>query len=403
MPEKWLKIAFVNFGIAAIFGCLMRYAFVSGLDKLEYRYVMHAHSHVAMLGWLYQALFALIIALFLKADHTLPKYNKLFWLSQLSVLGMAVSFPIQGYGLWSIFFSMAHVVFSYIFCRQMFKDLKYIQRSPSVLFLKTGFYLMILSTIALWLMGPVMSSSLKGSALYYGLVQFFLHFQLNGWYIFAALAILFKVLENRNIVVPMEQIRWFYRLLLLSCFLTFTLAVTWSTPLPILFLTNSLGVFIQLLAMVFLFVILRPLATHFPNSFERPVYILLGIAVTALSLKVLVQSAVIIPFIAKIAYTIRNFVIGFIHLLLLGGMTTLILAIGIDLNWLDIRNQIFKWGSWILLGAILATEVLLFTQGTLLWAGLGFIPQYYGIIFTASLFFPIGIALILYSLRKNKA
>ena len=37
------------------------------------------------------------------------------------------------------------------------------------------------------------------------------------------------------------------------------------------------------------------------------------------------------------------------------------------------------------------TEIILFGQGTLLWAGLGYVSAYYEIIFGASILLPLGI------------
>lgn len=397
MPDKWLKLSFANFLIAAIYGCLMRYAFVAGVNGLEYHNIMHAHSHVAMLGWLYQALFSLIIALFITDQKIQSKYNNLFWATQISVAGMAISFPIQGYGIASISFSMIHVVLSYRFSYKLIRDLKLQKDSPSILFLRTALYLMILSTMALWLIAPVMSLKLQGSALYYGLVQFFLHFQFNGWYIFGAFALLFKLFENKNIVIAFERLKWFYYLLLISCFMTFTLAVTWSTPLLILFYINSFGVILQLLAMISFFAIVGPLNKFVKQCVGRSVYVLLNMAIGAIAFKILIQSVVVIPFIAEIAYTIRNFVIGFIHLLLLAGITTMVMALGIEMKWIDIKKGSLKCGLWVLLIGIFTTEAMLFLQGSMLWAGLGFAPFYYESIFIASVLMPVGILSIMFS------
>ncbi|MEZ4932236.1 MAG: hypothetical protein R2788_08975, partial [Saprospiraceae bacterium] len=61
-PTKtWLRIALLNFLLAAIMGALMRFAFVEEVRWMEYRFMVHGHSHTAMLGWIYLALYALLI------------------------------------------------------------------------------------------------------------------------------------------------------------------------------------------------------------------------------------------------------------------------------------------------------------------------------------------------------
>jgi len=47
----------------------------------------------------------------------------------------------------------------------------------------------------------------------------------------------------------------------------------------------------------------------------------------------------------------------------------------------------------LVLGFVLS-ECLLFLQGTMLWWGIGFLPQYYELLFGCSLLLPLGILLI---------
>ena len=244
MHKKWFKIALINLFIAACLGVLMRYAFVEEVSWMNYRHIIHAHSHVAMLGWIYMGLYTFLIYIFLSEEkRNSLYYNKLFWLTQMSVIGMLIAFPIQGYAGWSIAFSVLHIIFSYAFVYRFWKDLgkQAEQLIYSRLFVKTALLFMVLSTIALWGMGPIMAKGMKGSALYHGAIQFYLHFQFNGWFIFGLLALFFKLLENAQITLP-KQTTTFFWLLTSSCLLTYILAVTWSNPLPILFYVNSAAI-----------------------------------------------------------------------------------------------------------------------------------------------------------------
>ncbi|MEZ4987274.1 MAG: hypothetical protein R2795_19895 [Saprospiraceae bacterium] len=53
---------------------------------------------------------------------------------------------------------------------------------------------------------------------------------------------------------------------------------------------------------------------------------LLRISFATFATKVLMQTLVVVPFVAEAAYTIRNYVIGFIHLLLLGAVSGFLLS-----------------------------------------------------------------------------
>ena len=121
MIKNWFSIALINFFVAACLGALMRFAFVEEVPWMKFQNVLHAHSHVAMLGWVYLGLYALIVKTFLPDEkQKAPFYSWLFWLTQGAVIGMLVTFPRQGYAFGSILFSSLHVIFSYLFFFRFF-------------------------------------------------------------------------------------------------------------------------------------------------------------------------------------------------------------------------------------------------------------------------------------------
>ncbi|MCB0375138.1 MAG: hypothetical protein KDD04_04390, partial [Sinomicrobium sp.] len=205
----WLSVALINFLLATIVGALLRFAFVTELPGIKYQYLLHTHSHVAMLGWIYMALFALLVYAFIPEGVSLRRYNQLFWMTQGSVIGMLLSFPVQGYGAFSIAFSTIHILFSYVFIWWMWKDMGP-QRTFSRLLLKTALFFQVFSTLGVWMMGPIMATPLRQSSFYYLAVQFYLHFQFNGWFIIAVLALFFKYSEDLGLIFSRKQEQRFY-------------------------------------------------------------------------------------------------------------------------------------------------------------------------------------------------
>lgn len=400
MNPRWFRTALINLLLAASLGTLLRFAFVEEVAWMKYKNVLHAHSHVAMLGWVYLALYNLLLHAFLPpATLERPLYRRLFWLTQLSVAGMFVSFPIQGYAGFSIAFSTFHMLVSYGFVWRFWRDMRAesAKFAFSVLLAKTSLAFMTLSTLGLWLLGPIIMTELKRGPLYYMCVQFFLHFQFNGWFLFAVLALFFKRCEKEGIVFNPRLLRRFYRLIMVSTFATYALAVAWSNPSPVVFWVNSIGVLVQLAAIMVLVALYRPQASRIwalPGLWEKGLF---AIAAAGLLLKVGVQSAVAIPQIATIAYTIRNYVIGFIHLVLLGVISSFILASAIEKGAIPVSRTLARAGIVFFVAGFLLSELLLFLQGTLLWAQIGFMPWYYELLFGASLLIPFGIILLLLS------
>jgi hypothetical protein len=402
MRSLWFRTALLNLFLAACIGALLRYAFVNEVSWLKFRAWMHGHSHVAMLGWVYLAFFALLIGKFLTPLQQEAKiYRQLFLLTQLSVVGMLIFFPIEGYGLFSITFSTLHVILSYVFAGRFMRDLKEQRgkRSQAFLFVATALIFLLISTLGLWAMGPIMAGEWKRSVLYYMSVQFFLHFQFNGWFLFAVFGLLFRELEERGIALPARPMRWFYLLLVVSCFLTYALAVAWTEPLPIVFWVNSVGVIVQLAATIAFVLVVREKWPEIRQVFKGWVMLLLKVAFFCFLAKILMQTSVAVPHIATIAYTVRNFVIGFIHLMLLGVITTALLGFALEQGLLSENSRRLRIGLIIFLAGFALTEGMLFLQGAMLWAAMGFLPLYYEILFTMTLMLPVGAGLTAFSGR----
>lgn len=260
---------------------------------------------------------------------------------------------------------------------------------------------MVISTIAIWAMGPIMATSLKGSTFYYMAVQFYLHFQFNGWFLFGALALLFKVLEDQNLMIDTKKQNYFWVLLVLSSLLTYALALAWAAPEASIFLANSLGVVVQLSALVVLVFLLRPHYRSLESVFSKAAFRLLIIAGISFAGKVCIQALVVVPFVAEAAYTIRNYVIGFIHLVLLGAISFSLLALAGKFQLLETQRNYARWGMTILVLGFVFSEILLFLQGTMFWATLGFMPYYYEFLFGASVLIPLGVLIFLLSQVKE--
>ena len=54
--RRWFNIALLNFGIAALIGCVLRAIYIWEIPFIRFKPLLNAHSHVAMLGWAFIAL-----------------------------------------------------------------------------------------------------------------------------------------------------------------------------------------------------------------------------------------------------------------------------------------------------------------------------------------------------------
>src|SRR5690606_21544270 len=112
--KRHTKLALTYFLVAAILGVILRASYTTEIP-ITYRYVVHSHSHIALLGWVYMALTTLLYKLFLEGQGLEKGYRNLFLFTQLTLVGMLVTFPFTGYALFSIIFSTLFLFASYWF------------------------------------------------------------------------------------------------------------------------------------------------------------------------------------------------------------------------------------------------------------------------------------------------
>lgn len=394
MKKTWFLFSLFNFFIAAIMGFLLRTAFVWEIDWLEYRNMMHGHSHVAMLGWIYLALYALIWYKFIpRVKRKKQVYALLFWFTQFTVIGMMISFPIQGYGAVSISFSSFHIIASYVFSYRVWRDHQ--AQTPEVsLLLKTALLLMVCSTIGVWILGPLVMSGARNSTLYQVAIQFYLHFQFHGWFTFAVLALFIDAMAKGYSPNKMD-FKWFYGLLILSTFLTYGLVINWGYGGDISLITNGIGLVFQLLALILFFKLYGETLQEKLSDATQMVKVLVGFGLSSWVVKMLLQTAVVVPEVALVSFTLRPLMIGFIHLTMLGFVTGLLLVLFYDSSAMLKNSRVNSGIITFLLGVVL-TEMVLFIQGLFYWMQWGQILFYYEILFGASVLLPFGIFIMLF-------
>lgn len=393
--KAWILYCFFNFLMACVFGLLMRFMYLFPLDFLNYSFLLHAHSHVAMLGWVYLIVYVLIVHFFIpKEKRQKPIYNRLFWLTEFSVIGMMIAFPIQGYTLFSIIFSTMHILLSYVFCRLVWKD-SLRDKSPSQRLLLVSILFMILSTCGVWCLGPAVSTLGKQSAFYQIAIQFFLHFQFNGWFILAILALFLKQFQEKIDEVKFKK---FYILMVISTVLTVCFPVRWFIGNDILSYINVCGVIIQLYAFIYFYKMLEPQINHFKSTLEKTAKMVYSLALCSLFLKVGIQMLTIFPNLAEVSHQIRSFVIGFIHLTTLGIITGFLFGILLQNKMLSANSVLLKIGVKVFILGYILTEVLLFLQGWFFFFGEGSIPGYFQSILIFSILLVLGLVLIMASL-----
>src|SRR5690606_12188448 len=171
--HKWFNVALLNFGLAAVIGCVIRALWIWEAPLLRFNALMNAHSHVAMLDWISSARM-----LFLLRNETAKRPSRwsfaLLVTAQVAVVGMLVGFPVQSYGPFTIAVSVLHMVVGYMLGVQAWKATRGWQANGSRLLVRIALVCMYVSTFGVWATGLVVSTAGFGTEPYYWSIPFYL-------------------------------------------------------------------------------------------------------------------------------------------------------------------------------------------------------------------------------------
>ncbi|MBL4574623.1 MAG: hypothetical protein JKY51_00800, partial [Opitutaceae bacterium] len=200
MPVLMRRITFGWLLLSFALGLFLRWMYVGQVPGVNYKYLLHTHSHLALSGWVFGGFFLLLVGAFVPDEKGRPFYHLFIWM-QVSLVGMLVSFPFQGYGGYSIFFTTLFLFVTYAFCGFFFRVIRG-NSSVSVKILKNGLCFLILSSLGPYGLAYCMTNELSGSSWYQNSIYFYLHFLYNGFFFWSLFALLVKTRENQSRILP---------------------------------------------------------------------------------------------------------------------------------------------------------------------------------------------------------
>lgn len=351
---KWTitRFAFFNLFLVALLGVVLRSYPLFPIPFFGYRNLMHAHSHFAFAGWVMPILFVSMMKYFPElTKHIGYKHLKnIAALLLVSAYGMLFSFPFQGYATLSIGFSTLSILACFYMAVLFWIASAGFTKRISIRFLKAGLFFLVLSSLGPFATGPLVAMGKGGTDIYYNAIYFYLHFQYNGWFTFAILAILYKMLEKDSAEKKGKVV--FY-LFTIACPPAYFLSTLWSHPPAIFYLIALVAAIAQVIAVVRLLKDIRPLLHE--NGIVTGI---IKLAIVVFVLKNIFQLLSAIPAMADLAYSHRNLIIAYLHMVLLGFVSAFALAAILKGNELYIPIAL-KRGILLFAISFLFTELLL--------------------------------------------
>ena len=395
--KKHSVIALGYFFLITILGVFLRCFSVVAIN-FNFKHVVHAHSHVALLGWVYTALMVFIYKLYLKDVGIEKKYNRVFWFTQLTIIAMLVTFPFTGYALFSILFSTLFLIASYIFSYLVFKHTpQKLKSTNSYKCIKWSLWFMIISSLGPWALGIIMNTLGETSSWYRNAIYFYLHFQYNGWFLLALFGILFRVLEQHQIEISNSVFKRFFALFNFGIILTFLISILWMKISIIINVAAILGGLFQIIAFVVLLNEISKQKEKVYAVFSNLSLFVFKVVAVFFAIKLLMQFIGSLSSVSDtISFTI-DFVIAYLHWIFLGIVS---LALITFMHFFKLI-QLTKTSVLFYLIGFLLTELLLFYRGFASWKFIETSDYYNHYLLLASLLFLLAVGLLIFT-KKGK-
>jgi hypothetical protein len=330
LPHRAFRVALLFLLVAALLGVLLRWQLVAPVPGLVYGYWLHAHSHTAFLGFVFNAFFGLALVRFVPSGET-RVYARLFVVLQIAVLGMLATFPWQGYAAASIAFSTLHMGGAGVFAWRLWR---HNHASPAALpHLRASLFFLLLSGLGPLALGPLAATGMREHPAYSLSIYFYLHAQYNGWFpFFLQACALQQISAHTTSPTFIRHSSLAHRWFLAGVLLTFAQSTLWLAPPAWVYVAAALGGLAQLIGFAYL---LRALVAARPLP-AGPIRLLVLSGVAAFALKLGLQAASAWPALSALV-SHRYVVIAFLHLVFLGVVAPVVFAAGIHAGWLRDR------------------------------------------------------------------
>ena len=277
---------------------------------------------------------------------------------------MFTAFLVQGYGPVSIGLLTLHTFLAYLFFGFFLKKAALPQGKASTLFAYAAIFSFIFSSLGPFAI-PFITVFGDGNPVHLKLaVHFYLHFHLNGWFVFGLLALFFKTLENEGVAFSFRLAQWQFWLMFSGLFPAYFLMVPFLELSPAVAALMKFGAVAQWLGMLIFATAIFGNKTAVTAPLRFPMRFLLVFSLVFLFLKFTVEMLTILPAVFALIKSANHFLtIAWLHLLFLGSITPFLWWFFAKSNWVKWTGTASSWGIGIFVTGFVISELLLFAMG----------------------------------------
>lgn len=405
MPKKLTHYAFICLILTALTGIWMRlFAFTNKVTFVDYGNLLHAHSHMAILGWTFLGVFIIFLSLNWEAITNKKHAIAIAVTILIVTIGLFIAFIYQGYATYSIILSTLHIFVQYWAAIFLFSHLRKNKAIPKIskLFFNGSLITLIISSFGPFGLGALAANSLRESPLFDMAIYFYLHFQYNGW-LYLMLAGLFTlILSQKGIRFNVKLLRISFWTYFIALFPGVFLSLLWhdfgfiGMPLAII---GAIG---QLVGVIIFCYVVFQSRKQLQINYSRFINIGIWMTIGFLLSKSIMELGLISPSLGALVYDTRSVIIGYLHLTLLGFISFFIIVQFQMIGIIDSTKKLVVTGISIFLIGFILNELVLFLSGLYTWLKVGAFPMEALLLLIASILLFIGIAMIWLSIKETK-
>lgn len=406
MPKIFTQLVLLTFFLTAATGVMMRLVpFSTTIAHIPYDHLLHAHSHIALLGWTFIGAVLVFLWLIWNDLPTRSRKHGMIIVTVLFTVSIAlfIAFLNQGYALYSIILSMLHIFVQYWTAIFMYRQVKQHHLSPiGRLFVNGSLIALIISSFGPFALGFIAANDLRDSYFFDMAVYFYLHFQYNGWLLLFLIGMFLMILHKKGVNLSTKNFKIGFWITFIALFPSYFSSVLWAELGSLVTILSSIGVIGQWIGILY---ILVAILNHWEGvilSTHKLTCLSLVISLILLLLKSTLELGLLSPAVAELVYDTRSIVVGYLHLTLLGFISLFLLSQMQMLNMIQANKQLVTTGFWLYFIGFGLNEGLLFLSGLLTWMKFPVITFYLEGLLLASVMLLIAISIIWFSIIKNK-
>lgn len=398
--KKYVYSTFLFFILTALTGIWMRVYQLSPMAWIDYDHILHAHSHVALLGWIFIGVFITFLTLYKKTGAKKQAFIILLALFISSLL-MFFAFLYQGYGLYSIALSTIHIFVEYWAGIFIVKHLKK-QRMPksAKCFIIGGVIALFISSIGPYALAIISATGGKNLVWYDMSVYFYLHFQYNGWLTLMLIGLFIAILAERKIAMNESLLRHAFWTYFIAIFPGYLLSALWADLGITVQVIATIGIIGQSIGVVLVILAFKDAFIQARTEFSGLTWWMLLLTFALLLIKSTMELGMIHPGLAELVNTTRSVIIGYLHLTLLGFISMFIL-VQYQMQGIAKVDRYCIYSFIIFFTGFVLNEMLLFLDALGQWTKFFTIPHFNEGLLLASILLGTGVVMLTFTVSPH--